>query len=56
MLLLLWSLSSVHRTELVFLSLPGGGFFPISFYITWYARVCIRGPKVAAVQGLRVCS
>lgn len=49
MLLLLLSLSSVHRTECVFLSLPGGDFFPISFYITSYTRVCIRGPKVAAV-------
>lgn len=48
-LLLLWSLSSVHRTELVFLSLPGADFFPISFYIMSYTQLCIRGPSLAAV-------
>jgi len=49
-LLLLRSLSLVHGTAVVFLSLDGGGFFPISFYITSYASFYIRGPKVAAVH------
>lgn len=49
-LLLLQSLSLVHGTAVVFLSLDGGGFFPISFYIMSYASVYIRGPKVAAVR------
>lgn len=47
-LLLLRSLSSLHRTELVFLSLPGADFFPISFYIMSYTPLCRRGSRVAA--------
>lgn len=49
-LLLLRSLSLLHGTAVVFLSLDGGGFFPVSFYIKPYASVDIRGPKAAAVR------
>lgn len=49
-LLLLQSFSLVHGTAVVFLSLDGGGFFPISFYLMLHASVCIRGPRVAAVH------
>lgn len=49
-LLLLRSLSLVHGTAVVFLSLDGGGFFPISFYKMSYASLYIRGSKVAAVH------
>lgn len=48
-LLLLQSLSLVHGTAAVFLSLDGGDIFPISFYIMLCATVYVRGPKVTAM-------
>lgn len=58
-LLLLWSLSLVHRTELVFLSLPGVVTFFSYFLLHNVVHLSLHKrsqSRCCSLQGFRVCS